>query len=74
MPDLDDFHAFTGESVDDMGEDALIEAVAAYLVARKIAELEAKHAAPRPTLIGGQVPVEKYAASRPTSGSEARIA
>lgn len=74
MPDLDGFHAFTGENPDDMSADALMEAVAAYFNACQIAELKAKHAAPRPTLIGGQVPVGQYEASRPMTGSEARIA
>ena len=74
MPDLDGFHAFTGENPDDMSADALVEAVAAYFNACKIAEVKANHAAPRPTLIGGQVPIDQYEASRPMSGSEARIA
>jgi hypothetical protein len=57
MPDLADFYAFT--------DDRSVEAVLDWVMAVRFAEAERNHAAPRPTLIGGQVPICVYEAERP---------
>jgi hypothetical protein len=67
MPDREDFFAFTDERS--------VEAVLDWVMAVKFSEAERRQAALKPvTRTGGQVPIDQYEASRPMSGSEARIA